>query len=157
VTTNAFNADPLHPATPTQLWAIDFNDATNPAAGGTIRLLLKGDEAGQQMFDNITVNPDGHVVLCEDVGGNAHLGKVWDYDPTTDTLSILAQHDPARFTAGGAQFLTIDEEASGVVDISDILGNAGEHVYLIDTQAHNPLGGELVEGGQLQLMREILV
>ena len=54
-------------------------------------------------------------------------------------------------------FITQDEESSGVIDISDILGNAGEHVYLLDTQAHNPLGGELVEGGQLMLMRELLV
>ena len=149
VTTNAFNA-------PSQLWAVDFVDAKNPAAGGTIKLLLNGTE-GQQMFDNITVDTDGKVVLCEDVGNNAHLGKVWQYDPATDTLSQLAEHDPSRFVTGGSGFLTQDEESSGVIDVSHILGNAGENVYLIDTQAHFPVAGEQVEGGQLQLIHQYLV
>ncbi len=53
VTTNAFNSV-------SQLWAADFTDASNPAAGGTIKLLLNGTE-GQQMFDNITVDSHGRV------------------------------------------------------------------------------------------------
>jgi len=153
VTTNAFDK-------PTQLWAMDFADAANPAAGGTIKLLVNGDENGAdhpRMFDNITVTSQGKVILQEDVGNNAHLGKIWEYDPTTDSLSQLAQHDPSRFQAGGSGFLTQDEEASGVIDISHILGNAGENVYLVDTQAHYNAGGELVEGGQLQLIHQYLV
>ncbi len=63
----------------------------------------------------------------------------------------------ARFLAGGANFLTQDEEASGVIDVSHIFGNAGENVYLIDTQAHFTVGGEQVEGGQLQLIHQYLV
>ncbi|MGY3604978.1 MULTISPECIES: phytase [unclassified Bradyrhizobium] len=149
VTTDAFNA-------PSRLWALDFNDASNPAAGGTIKLLLNGTE-GQQMFDNLTVDANGKIVLCEDVGNNAHLGKVWQYDPATDKLTQLAEHDPSRFTSGGANFLTQDEESSGVIDVSHILGNAGENVYLIDTQAHFNVGGEQVEGGQLQLIHQYLV
>ncbi|MEO8319858.1 MAG: hypothetical protein ABI561_16200 [Bradyrhizobium sp.] len=149
VTTNAFNA-------PSRLWAVDFNDAKNPAAGGTIKLLLNGTE-GQQMLDNITVDSNGRVTLCEDVGNNAHLGKVWQYDPATDALTQLAQHDASRFLSGGANFLTQDEEASGVIDVSHILGNAGENVFLIDTQSHLSVGGELVEGGQLQLIHQYLV
>ena len=132
VTTDGFNL-------PSRLWAVDFNDASNPAAGGTIKLLLNGTE-GQQMFDNITVDSHGKIVLCEDVGNNAHLGKVWQYDPATDSLTQLAQHDPSRFVSGAANFLTQDEEASGVIDVSHILGNAGENVYLIDTQAHFAVG-----------------
>jgi hypothetical protein len=109
------------------------------------------------MFDNITVDGSGKVTLCEDVGNNAHLGKVWQYDPATDSLTQLAVHDSSRFLAGGANFLTQDEETSGVVDISHILGNAGEHVFLIDTQAHFANGPELVEGGQLMVMHQYLV
>jgi hypothetical protein len=153
VTTNAIDK-------PTQLWAADFNDASNPALGGTIKLLVNGDENGADhpmMFDNITVNAQGTVILCEDVGNNAHLGKVWQYDSATDALSQLAEHDASRFLTGGANFATQDEESSGVIDVSHILGSAGENVYLIDTQAHNPLGGELVEGGQLQLIHQYLV
>ncbi|MFH0298870.1 hypothetical protein AAFX91_16805 [Bradyrhizobium sp. 31Argb] len=149
VTTDAFNA-------PSRLWALDFNDSSNPAAGGTIKLLLNGTE-GQQMFDNMTVDANGKIVLCEDVGNNAHLGKVWQYDPATDKLTQLAEHDPSRFISGSANFLTQDEESSGVIDVSHILGNAGENVYLIDTQAHFAVGGEQVEGGQLQLIHQYLV
>jgi len=144
VTTNAFD----HPS---RLWAVDFNDASDPTQGGTIKMLLDGSE-GQQMFDNITVNQDGKVILCEDVGNNAHLGKVWEYDPTTDTLTQLAQHDPSRFATGGDFFLTQDEESSGVVDVTDILGSSTQNAYLIDVQAHYSLGGELVQGGQLMVM-----
>ncbi|HMJ44013.1 MAG TPA: alkaline phosphatase PhoX [Pseudolabrys sp.] len=151
VTTNAFNA-------PSQLWAADFNDATNPAAGGTIKLLLDGSE-GQQMFDNVTVDSHGKVTLLEDVGNNAHLGKVWQYDPANDTLSQLAIHDSSTFLAGGSNFLTQDEEASGIIDISHILGNAGENVFLVDTQAHFTAGvpADQVEGGQLQIIHQYLV
>jgi hypothetical protein len=149
VTTDAFDA-------PSRLWAVDFNDASNPAAGGTIQLLLNGTE-GQKMFDNITVNAQGKIILQEDVGNNAHLGKVWEYDPSTDSLTQLAQHDPSRFLSGGAKFLTQDEESSGVIDVSHILGSAGENVYLVDTQAHYSIAGELVEGGQLQLIHQYLV
>jgi hypothetical protein len=150
VTTNAFNS-------PTQLWAADFVDAANPALGGTIKLLLNGSEQGQQMFDNITVDGSGKVTLCEDVGNNAHLGKVWQYDPATDSLTQLAVHDSSRFLTGGANFLTQDEESSGVIDISKILGNAGDHAFLIDTQSHKEVGGALVEGGQLMVMHQYLV
>lgn len=149
VSTNAFNA-------PSQLWALDFTDAAHPELGGTIKLLLDGSE-GQKMLDNITVDANGKVILCEDVGNNAHLGKVWQYDPSTDTMTQLAEHDAGRFLSGGANFLTQDEEASGVIDVTHILGNAGENVYLMDTQAHYSLGGELVEGGQLQLVHHYLV
>src|SRR5262245_20535746 len=36
--------------------------------------------------------------------------------------------------------------------VSRILGSAGQQAYLLDVQAHRPVGGELVEGGQLLLM-----
>ena len=149
VTTNGFNQ-------PSRLWAAEFNDITNPTAGGTIRMLLDGSE-GQQMFDNITVTKDGKVLLCEDVGNNAHLGKIWEYDPATDHLTVLAEHDPDRFLAGAPGFLTQDEEASGIIDVTDILGSAGQNVFLFDTQAHFNIGGELVQGGQLQLMYQDLI
>jgi RTX calcium-binding nonapeptide repeat (4 copies) len=149
VTTNGFGQ-------PSRLWAADFTDASNPAAGGTIKLLLNGTE-GQQMFDNITINAQGKIILQEDVGNNAHIGKVWQYDPSTDSLSELAHHDPSRFLSGGANFLTQDEESSGVIDVSHILGNAGENVYLADIQAHYSISGELVQGGQLELIHQYLV
>ena len=35
--------------------------------------------------------------MQEDVGNNAHIGKIWQYDPANDVLDELAQHDPSRF------------------------------------------------------------
>ncbi len=148
-TTNAFGS-------PSRLWAADFVDPSNPNAGGTIRMLLDGTE-GQQMLDNMTVTKDGKVLLQEDVGNNAHLGKIWEYDPENDTLKVLAEHDPSRFLTGGTNFLTQDEESSGIIDVTDILGSAGQNVFLFDVQSHNSLGGELVQGGQLLLMYQDLI
>lgn len=140
-------------STPSRLWALDFNDANNPEGGGTIRMLLDGTE-GQLMMDNITVNQQGHVVIQEDVGNDPHLGAIWDYSPTTDTLTKIAQHDPARFVPGAPGFITQDEESSGVIDISKLVGGYNENVYLLDVQSHKPVGGELVEGGQLLVMQQ---
>ena len=74
-----------------------------------------------------------------------------------------AKHDPARFgdlSAPATAPFNQDEETSGVIDMSSILG-AG--VYLTTDQAHFPINAanprgfsnpdELVEGGQLILMR----
>ena len=88
---------------------------------------------------------------------------MWHYDPETDGLVEIARHDPAKFgdetTAPVAPF-TQDEESSGVVDVTGIFGRDGGQAYLLDTQAHYPFGApgsagrtEIVEGGQLMLMR----
>jgi Alkaline phosphatase PhoX len=137
VTTNAFTA-------PSRLWRLNFNDVTNPAAGGTVDMVLDGTE-GQKMFDNITVNDRGQVLLQEDVGNNAHIGKIWQYFPDTDTLKEIAHHDPDRFAPGAPNFLTQDEESSGIIPAPFL----GEGWYLGDVQAHYAIPGELVEGGQL--------
>jgi hypothetical protein len=131
--------------TASRLWRLHFNDLNNLPAGGTIDMLLDGKE-GQKMFDNLTVDKKGHVYLVEDVGNNAHIGKVWRYTLATDNLTMVAQHNLSLFTAGSAQFLTQDEEASGIIDASEILG-AGW--FLLDVQAHYATDSELVEGGQL--------
>jgi len=116
------------------------------------------------MFDNIAVNEKtGVVILQEDVGNAAHNGKIWLYNPDTNVLTKVANHDRVRFgdigVAATAPF-NQDEESSGVIDMSSILG-AG--MYLTSDQAHyvinaaNPRGftnpDELVEGGQLLALR----
>ncbi|KEF41705.1 MAG: hypothetical protein ER33_10100 [Cyanobium sp. CACIAM 14] len=151
-----------------RLWRLTFDDITNPDAGGTIDLLIDGrtvDGEKVNMFDNITVNPStGNLILLEDVGDAAHNGKVWEYNPATDTLTKIAQHDRARFGDIGVAATSPfnqDEETSGVIDVSSIHG-AG--TYLVVDQAHYPIDAvrnvqgfsnpdELVEGGQLMLLR----
>jgi hypothetical protein len=140
VTTNAFGQ-------PSRLWLLKFADPSNPAAGGTIDMVLDGTE-GQQMLDNLTVNDRGQVLIQEDVGNNPRLGKVWQYFPDSDTLKEIAHHDPDRFTAGAPNFLTQDEESSGIIPAPFL----GAGWYLLDVQAHYTIPGELVEGGQLLAM-----
>jgi len=127
-----------------RLWKLDFVDPADPTKGGTITPLLDGSE-GQKMTDNITVDPRGRVLIQEDVGNNERLGKIWLYDPASDTLTEVAHHDESQFLAGAPGFLTQDEESSGIVPAPFL----GDGWYLLDVQAHYALGGELVEGGQL--------
>jgi hypothetical protein len=144
--------------TNSQLWRLRFNDASNPTAGGTIEVLVNGGadpNSVAKMFDNIAVNEKGQVILQEDVGNNPRLGRVWMYDTTSGALVELAQHNPDLFTnpfvPGSNSLPTQDEESSGVIDVSNILG---EGTYLLDVQAHYPNANpELVEGGQLLLMK----
>src|SRR5262249_40408451 len=131
-----------------RLWRLHFNDLTHPEAGGTIEMLLDGPEGGN-MFRNITVNRFGQRLLQEDVGDAAHLGKIWEYDIATDSLVMLASHNPALFGDIGVPAtapFNQDEESSGVIDVSSIFGPG---TYLLDVQAHySPGDPELVEGGQ---------
>lgn len=137
-TTNGFNSN-------SRLWKLHFSDINNIPAGGTITAVLDGSE-GQQMMDNIGIDNFGHILIVEDVGGNAHLGKTWQYDIATDFLKQVGSHDSTRFLNGSANFLTQDEEASGIVDAQEILGPG---MFLIVDQAHYGISGELVEGGQI--------
>jgi hypothetical protein len=112
-----------------------------------------------RMMDNITVDAGGDVYIQEDVGNNPRLGRIWRYSPGTDTLTQLAEHDPSRFLAGAPEFLTEDEESSGIIEVTGLLaGTPGYDVennryFVFDVQAHYTLPGELVQGGQLLLMK----
>ncbi|MFN0052111.1 MAG: hypothetical protein ACKV0T_07965 [Planctomycetales bacterium] len=137
-----------------RLWEMVFQDPRQPELGGSIRVLLNGlqfDPNSPNMADNISVN-NGHILIQEDVGNQEHNGKTFDYEIATGNVTMIAKHDPARFgdigLAATAPF-NRDEEDSGVIDISDILGY---RAYLITTQSHYPNGTELFEGGQLQIL-----
>ncbi len=138
VTTNSFTS-------PSRLWRLRFNNAANPTAGGTITAVLDGTE-GQKMLDNMTIDNYGHILLQEDPGGNNHLAKVWEYKIATDVLKLVGSHDSTRFLPSGANFLTIDEESSGIIDMENILGPG---MFLLYDQTHYPIPGEVVEGGQM--------
>ena len=154
-----------------RLWRLRFTDIADPAAGGTVTKLLDGAEANHQMLDNICIDAFGRVIMQEDPGNQAHAARIWAYTIRTGALTELATHDTSLFgqrvagvtTAAQAGF-TADEESSGVIDVSDILG-AGK--YLLTVQAHGSTkysGGadistqaplaDVIEGGQLLLMTD---
>jgi hypothetical protein len=134
-----------------RLWKLAFRDVRHPELGGTVTRLLDGTE-GQHMLDNMAPASNGkQLILNEDPGNNAYLASVYSYNLRSDRLTKVAEHDPNRFTEGGSQFLTIDEESSGTIDVSRFFGRG---TYLITTQVHQALADpELVENGQLQILR----
>jgi hypothetical protein len=67
------------------------------------------------------------------------------YSPKADQLTEIAHFDPDRFAPGAPSFLTVDEESSGIIDATLLLGPGW---YLFDVQAHYTIPGELAEGGQ---------
>jgi hypothetical protein len=142
--------------TASRLWALEFTDPTNPEAGGTVKLLLDGSE-GHKMLDNMTVTDKGTLMLQEDPGNNAHLASIWNYNPLTDILTKVAQHDAALFS--GANPLTQDEESSGIVDVSAFFtGVAGYDTdqfsyFMVADQIHKSVSTPgVVEMGQLAIM-----
>jgi hypothetical protein len=145
-----------------RLWALDFKDSSRPELGGTIAMLLDGTLANgeYQMLDNITVNADGTLILLEDIGNNKHNGKMWKFDPQSGDLVKLARFDTALFgDLGFTGTQTKDEEMSGVIEITRILGRKdGRRYHLFVAQNHRPATGpdaeELLEGGQLLLISQ---
>jgi len=153
-----------------RLWRMTFSDITHPELGGTIEVLVDGIVDGPKMMDNITVDTAGNVYMQEDVGNQVHLGKVWKYQPKTDSLTLLAEHDAARFIAGaiadidGTDGKQSDEESSGIIEVTKLFDHQNGYdthhnrYFLLDVQAHYTsvngvaLDPELVEGGQLLLM-----
>jgi hypothetical protein len=147
-----------------RLYRLTFDDVDNPAGGGRIetivdaRALNRGTDvppATAALFDNITVNGQGDVIVQEDPGGTPYIAKTWLVNPASKTAVQVLESDRSRFE--GAAALTMDEESSGVIEVTDLVEHArwyerGRRYYLADMQAHYAIPGELVEGGQLYLV-----
>lgn len=143
-----------------RLYKISFNEAAGVVDydNGSVSMVLDSssltgtDGATARSFDNITVDGLGRVVIQEDPGNNDYIAKTWIYDPATGTTSQVLESERSRFLTGGTRFLTRDEESSGVIDITDILGKGdGFRYYMGNMQAHYGIAGELVEGGQVYI------
>ena len=150
-----------------RLWRLKFHDIENPLAGGKIEILLSGKELnapGWRMFDNMTIDHHGRLLLQEDTGNNPWVAKIWAYGIDSGSLTEIAHHDPELFQptsaigvtppTGGPNFLTQDEESSGIIDAEHILGRGW---FLFDVQNHKKVAPDpdpfgLVEGGQLLAM-----
>ena len=136
-----------------RLWRLRFDDIEHPELGGTIEILLRGDE-GHRMLDNVTIDRLGRIVMDEDPGNSDRISKIWVYSIDTRELIQVAAHNPRFFDTAAASpdFITQDEESSGIIDAAEILG---EGWFLLDVQAHklsSAADADLVEGGQLLAM-----
>lgn len=151
------------------LWRLRFKDIDKPFAGAWLTLLLDGSESlgGTEPKinkpDNLGIDRHGNLLIQEDPGGNNHVARIIAYRLKDGALGVVARFDEARFGAassGSPDFLTIDEESSGIVD-----GEAtfGKGTFLFDAQVHTANGlpagtgpgtvQELVERGQLLLLK----
>lgn len=182
VTTES-NKDPKatasNPATPKiprdggALWLLRFNDVKNPTAGATLTMLLDGTEVPYlNKPDNIDVDHAGNVLIQEDPGNNDHISRIVAYRIKDGKIGTLAKFKDQYFAPGAAQFITKDEESSGIADVTDLVRTSAtdtKSYYVLDAQVHaSPLASRLdlagadaetkaqlanmVEGGQLYLM-----
>ena len=153
-----------------KIYQLDFNsDDANGilTTGGNIKVLVNSanltgkDGAKAASFDNITVGDDGMLYIQEDPGSNPYVAKHWIVNPTAGNQAAIEtsavqifESDRSRFTTGATQFQTIDEEHSGIIDITTIVndGILGSKWFLVATQNHAAATGAsaatLVEGGQ---------
>ncbi len=135
-----------------------FDDVSNPLNGGRISIPLSAQSIGAEMFDNVVVDGDGRVLVQEDPGENTRLAVIWMYEPALNKTTKLFESNPMLFRPGAADFMTIDEEHSGIVEITSLLRKATwfdvkRRYYLGTTQAHLEHNDtKLVEHGQLWLI-----
>lgn len=142
-----------------QLFRMVFDDLAHPERGGSIQAVLNARDIGAQMFDNLTVNGDGEVMIEEDPGDNPHMAGIWKFDPVSGKAERVASVSPSRFgDKTSAGFVTQDEENSGIIEITSLLSQApwfkpGRRYYLGVLQVHAlSQDQELVEDGQLYLL-----
>lgn len=140
------------------LWRLTFDDIENPRAGGTLTLLLDGTEPiTLNKPDNMDIDTHGNLLIQEDPGAAEALARILAYRIEDGAVGTVAQFDPDLFSTGGSNFLTIDEESSGIVDAEAVTGLPG--TFYFDAQVHTADGlppgtgkntvEEYVENGQL--------
>jgi hypothetical protein len=165
----------LDPATPLVtardgggLWRLRFKDVTKPELGATVELLLDGSEPQFiNMPDNLTIDTAGNILLQEDPGNNLTRSRVWAYRISDAKLVNMLQFSAKYFDKTSANFITIDEESSGILDVTKAMrsGAADKNSYfLLDAQVHATIAASrpditnadsiktAVEGGQVYLL-----
>lgn len=145
-----------------RLYRLDFASLSGGAVdytNGSITMvkdsatLVGTDGQTARSFDNMVVGEDGKILIQEDPGNTSYIAKTWLFDPVANTWTQILESDRSRFISGAPNFLTQDEESSGIIEITSVLGRGdGKRYYLADMQAHYAISGELVEGGQLYVV-----
>ena len=132
------------------LWRLTFKDAQNPLLGAKLEMLLNGGEAPYlSKPDNLTVTNDGVIMIQEDPGNNAHVARLLAYRIADGKLATVATFDPTYFSASGSKFMTIDEESSGIIDVTSLLrkGNDKSSYFFFNAQIHTYSGVTTKDAG----------
>lgn len=130
-----------------QLAVVHIADWTQPDAVGTAEALLQGTE-GQHVLSHLMLDGRGHIYLGEEPQDDSALCQLWRYDIESRTLTAIAKAS-ARFDPDSKDFITSNENITGIVDASAVLGPGW---LFVSFQANSPAPGfdtELVAGGQL--------
>lgn len=143
-----------------QLFRLDFDDATTPENGGRLSVALTAKDVGGQMFDNIAPDGDGRIVIDEDPGEDRFPSGIWLYDPKLPgKVTRILEAAPEYFVnEQSPNFMTFDEEQSGILEVTDLVTKApwfktDRRYYLGVTQIHKTHpDAALVEYGQLYLL-----
>lgn len=153
--TTESNKDPAatkaNPSEPTfsrdggALWRLTFVDGQKPELGAKLEMLLDGSEAPYlSKPDNLTLTKDGIVLLQEDPGNNGHLSRIVAFRPKDGKLAVVAEFNKDYFATGGSNFMTIDEESSGIINATELFAKTGDtnQYFLFNAQVHT-VGGAL--------------
>jgi Bacterial protein of unknown function (DUF839) len=134
------------------LWQLTFQDIEQPRRGGTIELLLDGSEAPHlNAPDNVDIDASVNLLILEDPDENPHLARIVAYDTATGARGVVARFDTERFGADSANLITIDEEASGIIDAEHVIGPG---CFLFTAQVHERSADPAnVELGQLLALK----
>ncbi|NJK37543.1 MAG: DUF839 domain-containing protein [Oscillatoriales cyanobacterium SM2_3_0] len=164
----------------------EFTEEGEPIAAD-VKILYDGDDAGAGQFegpdfglrspDNTDWSENGKIYLQEDRstelepfgGASGEEASIWELDPESGKLTRIAQVDRSAVPEGQVDIDPEDLgdwETSGILDVSDLFGQAPGSLLIADAQAHSLRGGaigdpevdssdptsdnqNLVEGGQL--------
>lgn len=124
------------------LWKLKLKDRKNPAAGGSITMLLDGSEAPYlNKPDNLEVDAYGNILIQEDPGNNAQLGRMIAYRIADGKTATIAQFRSDMFSlaSASANFVTEDEEMSGILDVTAQFKTAktdSKKYYIFVAQVH---------------------
>ena len=141
-----------------QLIKLAFDDTLDLLAGGQFDIALQARDIGGEMFDNLTVDSAGRVLVQEDSGDDPHLASIWLFQPESKSASKIFESDPTRFSGFWPSRITDDEEHSGIIEVTELVRTASwfepsKLYYLGTTQAHHAHpDSELVSYGQLWLI-----
>lgn len=120
-------------------WRLTFTDGQKPELGAKLELLLDGTEAPYlSKPDNMTITADGVALLQEDPGNNDHVARIVAFRIADGKLATVAEFNKEYFAKDASKLMTIDEESSGIIDVTAMVAKPGDtkKYFYFNAQVH---------------------